>query len=190
MPGFVGADVNELRALGRRGGGVTPWLLPPGGGFPDAGATPVLPSGDNAAGPRWSFPNPYHEYRDFVGDTPIWPISVGNAVGVTPPGAATKYADDAELACDDRLGMWGSEPQVGFDGRGSARYLSGAASPWGDVASESAAAAFGHANVGHNVYLTTVPPAEAFDAARDAVLDRIPQLVSMFSFNPFGKVIC
>ncbi|AEF36838.1 conserved hypothetical protein [Mycolicibacter sinensis] len=184
-------------------GGATPWFLNPGGGIPDPGMTPTLPSLNNAAGPQWSFPNPFDEYRDFVGQTPIWPISIGTAIGMTPLGGAMHYADAAALAFDDRLGagervadgagfaadlVGGRLRQAGFDSRNPVLYLSGVAtSQWGDVVSEFAKADFSPATVANNIDFVAAHPGEAFDAARDAVVNYIPKLISNFSFNPFGK---
>lgn len=163
----------------------------------------MAPSGHNGAEPQWNFPNPFGVYRDFVGKTPIWPITIGTAVGMTPVGDALTYADGAALALDDRLGLGdkaaeavhmavdfsGSQlRQAGFDSRNAALYLGGVAvSQWKDVVSEFSKADFGQATVARNVDFITAHPGEAFSAARDAVLDYIPKLVSNFSFNPFGK---
>ncbi len=184
-------------------GGATPWFLNPGGGIPDPGMTQTLPSGNNGVGPQWGFPNPFEEYRDFVGQTPIWPISIGTAIGMTPLGGAMHYADAAALAFDDRLGagervadgasfaadlVGGGLRKAGFDSRNPVLYLSGVAtSQWGDVVSEFAKADFSPATVANNVEFIAAHPGEAFDAARDAVANYIPKLISNFSFNPFGK---
>lgn len=142
--------------------GATPWFLRPGGGLPDPGMTPMIPNGNNGTGPQWSFPNPFDEYRDFVGKTPIWPTSIGTAGG--------------QLR------------QAGFDSHNPAGYLTGVAvSQWGDVVSEFTRADFSQATVANNVDFITAHPGEAFGAARDAVLSYIPKLISNFSFNPFGK---
>lgn len=183
-------------------GGATPWFLNPGGGLPDPAMPPTLPSGNNGAGQQWSFPNPFEEYRDFVGQTPIWPISVGTAIGMTPLGDAMHYADGAALAFGDggpgdKLAdgagfaadlVGGGLRKAGFESRNPALYLSGvAASQWGDVVSEFAKADFRPATVANNVEFIAAHPGEAFDAARDAVMNYIPKLISNFSFNPFGK---
>ncbi|WP_250150404.1 hypothetical protein [Mycolicibacter acidiphilus] len=181
--------------------GAQPWFLRPGGGLPDPGMTPVSPH--NGAGPRWSFPNPFAEYRGFVEKTPIWPISVGTAIAMTPLGAAMDRADVTALAFDDRLGPGdklaesahlavdlggGGLRQAGFDTRNPALYLGGVAvSQWGDVVSEAAKADFSRPTVANNVDFITAHPGEAFAAARDAVLGYLPTLISNFTVNPFGK---
>lgn len=183
--------------------GETPWFLRPGGGFGDPGMTPLMPNGHNGAGTRWNFPNPFDEYRDLVGSTPIWPISIGTAVGMTPLGDAMNVTDGTALAFDDRLGLgdkvaegahWavdlggGQLRQAGFDSHNPAVYLTGAAvSQWGDVVSEFAKADFSPPTVANNVAFISAHPGEAFDAARDAVLNYVPKLISNFSINPFGK---
>lgn len=134
--------------------GTTPWFLRPGGGFADPGGM-TLPGGGDGAAPTWSFPNPFGEYRDIPGKTPVWPISAGTAV--------------------DAAG-------------GGAHYLGGAAvSQWGDVVGEFSKADFSKATVASTVDFITAHPGQAFEAARDAVVDYIPKLISNFTLNPFGK---
>lgn len=182
--------------------GTTPWFLRPGGGFDPGGMSP-LPGGGDGAAPTWSFPNPFDEYRDVVGSTPIWPISVGTAIGMTPLGDAMNVADGTALVFDDRLGVsdklaegvhlaadigGGGLRQAGFDSRNPVLYLGGAAvSQWGDVVSEFNKADFSPATVARNIDFLTAHPGQAFEAARDAVVDYIPKLISNFTINPFGK---
>lgn len=132
--------------------GQQPWFLRPGGGFADSGGT-TLPGSVNGAVPTWSFPNPFNEYRDVGGSTPIWPIGIDTAIG-----------GDA------------------------APYLGGTAvSQWGDVVSELNQADFSNATADRTVNLFTAQPGQAFEAARDAVVDYIPKLISNFTVNPSGK---
>jgi uncharacterized protein YukE len=148
-----------------------------------------------------SLPNLGNIYRDFMDQTPIWPISVGTGLGMTP--FSSPYADGAALVLDDRLSLQdkvgegahslmdvaGSEiRQAGFEQRNLPLYLWGVAvSQWGDVGSEFSKADFSAGGLKTNGDFIAANPGEAVSAAAEAVVGYLPKLVSNWTFNPFGK---
>jgi uncharacterized protein YukE len=167
-----------------------------------SGSTAANTGATTAAG-GVTIPNVGNMYRDASGSTPIWPISVGTALSMTPAGGVLPFTDAAALALDDReswpdkfaeqahasVDVAGGEiRQAGFDQHNLPLYLVGVAtSQYGDVASEFSKADFSSAQMNQNANYVASDPGGAFDAARDAVIGYVPKLVSNWTFNPFAK---
>ncbi|BBZ23836.1 hypothetical protein [Mycolicibacter hiberniae] len=94
MLGPVGAGVDQLRALRRRI--TTPGAPPilgqraPG---PKSGGAPTLCSGRGGAPAPGEFPSPFDAYQDPGGQTSLWPIGIGTAIGTAAFGTTSNYLD-------------------------------------------------------------------------------------------------
>jgi uncharacterized protein YukE len=171
-------------------------------GGSDRGSTAAsgAPGGSTGAG---GLPNPGNLYRDVMAQTPIWPINVGTALGMTPLGSVTPYTDATALALNDNL-SWGDKMgeqahafvdvgggelrQAGWDQHNLPLYLSGVAvSQWGDVANAVSQTDFSANTFQQNMDYIASNPGDAWKAATGAVAGYVPKLVSNWTFNPFGK---
>ncbi|ORV39537.1 hypothetical protein AWC02_19260 [Mycolicibacter engbaekii] len=94
MLGPVGAGVDQLRALRRR---VTPSGAPPVPGRRGPGrkasGTAALCSDRSGASASWEFPSPFDAYQDPGGQTSLWPIGIGTAIGAAAFGTTSSYLD-------------------------------------------------------------------------------------------------
>lgn len=133
---------------------------------------------------------PFTDISDFLKSSTIWPIQNGTALGATPLGAAIPVIDalgiaqDGSLTDAQRTVAYG---QLGADGIGDALkdsggpvgYLAGAAvDQWADVAQLAAQTDFSPSAMQTVGNYVATDPAGAFDAAKDAVINYVPSLVS------------
>jgi len=133
---------------------------------------------------------PFTDISDFLKSSTIWPIQNGTVLGATPLGAALPVIDALGIAQDGSLTdaqkavAYG---QLGADGIGDALkdsggpvgYLAGAAvDQWADVAQLASQTDFSPSAVQTVGNYVATDPTGAFDAAKDAVLNYVPSLVS------------
>jgi hypothetical protein len=148
--------------------------------------------------------DPVDGFRQWLQQTPIWPISINNALGMTPAmGRFMPVVDAATLGLDGQISAedkipdathsvldfgGGSLRDLGFKSKDPALYLAGAAvSQWGDVADAVSKTDFSAGTFRQNMNYIAANPGDAFKAASDAVAGYLPKMLSNFSFNPFGK---
>jgi uncharacterized protein YukE len=162
-----------------------------GGPVGGSAAATAGPGGSAGAG---GLPNIGNIYRDMMNQTPIWPINVGTALGLTPLGSVMPFTDATALALDDRLG-WGDKMgeqahafvdvggsalrQAGWEQHNLPLYLSGVAvSQWGDVANEISKTDFSASTFQQNMSYISSDPGDAWKAATDAVTGYVPKMLS------------
>lgn len=159
VAGLFGADSVRPEWSWRGDIGTTPWFSRLGVGGPAPKTAPPAGRRRSGAGPRWSFSNPFDDYRKSAGPSPLWPIGAGTATSV--PAAIDV-----------------GEP---------ARYLTeGSAEQWDDVVGRFAVATFGEAVVPGAVTFVAAAPAGAFEAVRGATPAYLSALISNFAANPVG----
>ena len=159
-----------------------------GGALPGStGSGSAMPS---VAGPTpggFSLLDPFVDARDFLNQTPVWPITWGTIFG----GAGVKGLDLIDalgLAGDTRLDDGEKIIQAansatdlagGLLKSTPAGYLGGVAvQQWGDVVAQAAGSDFSPAGLKTVTNYVAQDPGEAFKAAKGAVLGYVPKLFS------------
>ena len=152
-----------------------------------AGSGSAMPS---IAGPtpgRFSLLDPLVDARDFLNQTPVWPITWGtmlNGAGIS----GLDLIDALGLAGDTRLddsqkiiqaGNSATDLLGGVLKKTPAGYLGGVAvQQWGDVVAQAAGSDFSPAGLKTVTNYVAQDPGGAFEAAKGAVLGYVPKLFS------------
>lgn len=133
---------------------------------------------------------PFVSIRDFLNTNTIWPINNGMALGLTPLGPALPLIDalgiagDGTLSPEEKIGAAAhSLADLGSgllkDSHTPVGYWAGAAvAQWADVAQLTSEADFSPSALQTTGDYIRSDPGGAFEAARDAVIGYVPNLIS------------